>query len=392
MGFGPAAGIAQGVTDVVTDRAQLPKSRQVKFAQVAPRSPPVWGSILDDLWAISEVLPPDVVADSCPVAGWFDEAEAAWDHYNIPLNVSKSVDFGEGSEFQGTVIDPDAHWIGVALEKRGLLFAAGLAASAQKTIAPLVVHRLAGKHGYVSSYRPGGRAFLDRTHSFLADTSASRYCVGEFDPFVWLELLTVTLFLPFQQTALDAPFCSRLECYDASPGGHGRAWCYYRENLVQDVCRYADQKAAYVSLALPFGIEVDDEEKCPLYRLELPKARHWTTIARPGGWQHITLEEADTNLWSMEHRLHRPSELGCRVGQGGDNACTVGSFAKGRSSSPALNLRCKRGAVIEFAGDLYFFHFWIRSAKNPADAPSSVYGIRAKCAEVVQPVPRVDCA
>ena len=54
MGFGPAAGFAQGLTDVVTDRAALPEDRRVVPSREAPETLPVWGSIIDDIWALEE--------------------------------------------------------------------------------------------------------------------------------------------------------------------------------------------------------------------------------------------------------------------------------------------------------------------------------------------------
>ena len=88
---------------------------------------------------------------------------------------------------------------------------------------------------------------------------------------------------------------------------------------MHDVCRHADQKAAYVSLALPMGIEVDVDEK-----LTSVPFIGWSSLGPdigvlwcwPGGYEHITLDEADCALWSMGGRLQRPTELGKRIGQG----------------------------------------------------------------------------
>ena len=49
MGFGPDAGFAQGLTDVVTQRAALPDEKQVVPTREAPEALPVWGSIIDDI-------------------------------------------------------------------------------------------------------------------------------------------------------------------------------------------------------------------------------------------------------------------------------------------------------------------------------------------------------
>lgn len=45
------------------------------------------------------------------------------------------------------------------------------------------------------------------------------------------------------------------------------------------------------------------------------------------------------------------------------------------------DVRCRRSTALEIAGGLCDFDFWVRSSDNPADAPSSVFGIpRCKAA------------
>eukprot|EP00974_Lingulodinium_polyedra_P084981 8226081-Lingulodinium_polyedra.AAC.1 len=58
-----------------------------------------------------------------------------------------------------------------------------------------------------------------------------------------------------------------------------------------------------------------------LKRVELDLARfYWTEVVRPGYFRNIALEEWSAFNWSLEERLHRPSELGHRVLHIGDNA------------------------------------------------------------------------
>ena len=81
--------------------------------------------------------------------------------------------------------------------------------------------------------------------------------------------------------------------------------------------------------------------------------------------------------WSLEARLHRPTECGCRVLHGEDSASTVGAYNKGRSSSYSLNLRCRRRTAIVIAGGLEDFHGWLSTDVNPADEPSRRMGTKA---------------
>ena len=54
MGFGPSAGWAQELTDLATEKADLPGGNRVLITDEAPETFPVWGSIIDDIWAVAE--------------------------------------------------------------------------------------------------------------------------------------------------------------------------------------------------------------------------------------------------------------------------------------------------------------------------------------------------
>ena len=109
----------------------------------------------------------------------------------------------------------------------------------------------------------------------------------------------------------------------------------------------------------------------------LPLGHHnWLTIGRPGGYRHITLEEADAFVWHLEERILR-GQLAVRGVHVGDNAAQVGAHAKGRSPTRRMNHRCRRVAALQLAADILILEVWERSKFNPADEPSSRYGVRA---------------
>eukprot|EP00971_Amphidinium_carterae_P241465 4794471-Amphidinium_carterae.1 len=147
-------------------------------------------------------------------------------------------------------------------------------------------------------------------------------------PESWLEVLCSTCLLPFCQRFLDTPWCTRVECTDASLGGHGRAYTTISESTASEIARQSDCPGCYTSLSHPEGVAINAQNVCPLARVELPKGLFWHTVPRPGGHDHINLEEAKAVLWSVSQRLLRPSEVNTRVLQGGDNAACVGAFNK----------------------------------------------------------------
>lgn len=79
----------------------------------------------------------------------------------------------------------------------------------------------------------------------------------------------------------------------------------------------------------------------------------------------------------MSH-LKFSGEMSCRCVEPRDSWTCVGAFAKGRSSTRALNFECRRAACICFAGRLFPFYVWIASEDNPSDEPSCWFGLRAE--------------
>ena len=80
-----------------------------------------------------------------------------------------------------------------------------------------------------------------------------------------------------------------------------------------------------------------------------------------------------------EHRARRswlrqltrdPSNHGTRQLLALDSRVTVGSAAKGRSSSRAINHECRKSMPLLIAAEIQEGDFWVNSASNPADGPS----------------------
>ena len=150
-------------------------------------------------------------------------------------------------------------------------------------------------------------------------------------PSVHLELLMALLLVPRMESCLSQPWSARVEAADASPGGHGRAYAEFPPELVKDLARLSDHKGCYTNLSLPWGIECDGSEVCPLQRCHWPTEHfHWVKVGRPGGYRMIALEEMAAQAWSLEDRLRRPADFGCRCLQGCDSASGTGALLKGQ--------------------------------------------------------------
>ena len=368
MGFGPSAGWAQGLTDVVAIDAQMPPDCRIHPDIVIPESLPIWGSIIDDIWALEHVADNEVATTG---PSWLQQAETAWIVRDVAPNTKKSVDGAHGEEIQGYYVHPTGHWVGLSHEKRRFLFQASFKVLMQRSTHLKVIERLIGKHGFLHSCRPCMRSIFGCTYTWL--DKARKKKPGPVNlPFeVWVELLVSTILIPFAEFNLSSNWSTRVEATDASMSGLGRSFGYVPEHVVKVLARYLSHKGVYTNLKLPWSVHLTSQHTCPLRRVRLPIERiKWFHIGTPWTPKHITLGEADAVVWCAEDRLRRANDEGCRFIHPLDSTACVGAFSKGRSSSTLINARCRAVGAINIAGGHDVFYPWVPSKENPADTPS----------------------
>eukprot|EP00435_Cladocopium_sp_Y103_P023381 s313_g5.t1 len=368
MGFGPSAGWAQGLTDVVTDDAKLPTDCRVHPDFVIPDGLPVWGSIIDDVWAMEHSNDRDGASVG---ADWLGRTESAWVLRGVPPNQKKSVDGALGEEIQGYYVHPTQHWIGLSHEKRRFLFQASFKVLMQRRCHLKVVERLIGKHGFLHSCRPCLRSVFGVVYNWLDRARKDKLGVVTLPGDVWEELLVSTLLIPFAEFNMSSEWSNRLEATDASMTGLGRSFGYIPDHVVRVLARYSSHKGVYTNLKLPWSVGLTQQHKCPLRRVRIPIERvKWFHVGCPWSPLHITLGEADAVAWCAEDRLRRVADDGKRFVHPLDSAACVGAFSKGRSSSVLINSRCRKVAAVSIGGGHDVFYPWVPSAENPADIPS----------------------
>jgi hypothetical protein len=374
MGFGPSAGWAQALTDLVAKDANLPPEQRLHPDGVVPETLPVWGSIVDDIWALDHVDD----EDDCNPTGpkWLDAAEQAWVQRGVQPNVKKSVNAALGVEVQGYFVHPHQHWVGLSMEKRRHLFQASMQVLLQRRVHLKVFDRVVGKHSFMHSARPCLRCVFEATYGWLdkqRSFRSGRHFV-ELPPDIWTELLVSTLLIPFSQFGLSDAWSQRVEATDSSMTGLGRAMSIMPLHVVRTLARYSATKGVYTNLTLPWGMALKEPGKCPFHKVRLPSKRvKWRTMGVKWTPKHITIGEGDAAVWSAHDRLLRPSDDDNRFIHPLDSAAMVGAFTKGRSSSRAINHRCKQMASINLCGGHTPFYIWVPSAENPADDPSRMF-------------------
>ena len=372
MGFTAAAAWAQAYNEQKAREADLPTESRLVDGSPPPACFPIWGSILDDVWAIEE--------DSTEQAkghDWLAHIAELWANDGVEEHTKKAVEGAKREEVQGAMIDGVAGWVGVSYQKRLAILEAGIHLIAQQR--PLVgaVDRWVGKLSYALSFRSCARSILQDIYTWL-DQHRNRCKRAYLWPSVRSEILMACILLPFMQIDLRAPWNTRVECSDAAPGGHGRAWTAYPEGLVSEAARLCTNKGIYTNIHIQHGVELTEEGVCPLQQVRLPVDEYtWKLVGRAGGYKHITLEEASALNWSLYERLRRPSEFNSKVLHGVDSAAATGAYKKGRSASRSLNGFCRQACSIILCGNLEPFFAWVPTGVNPADEPSSWHGVRA---------------
>lgn len=371
MGFGPSAGWAQALTDLVSKDANLPPEQRLHPDGVVPDSLPIWGSIVDDIWALDHL---DSADDSQAVGPlWLEDAEQAWVRRWVEPNTKKTINAAYGEEIQGYYVHPFEHWVGVSIEKRRHLFQASISVLLRRKVHIKVFDRVIGKHSFVHSARACLRCVFECTYDWLEKQRGRRPGSPwvELPPDVWFELLVSTFLIPFAQCSMSDPWSKRVEATDSSMTGLGRAMSIMPDEVVRTLARYSAAKGVYTNLSLPWGIGLKHEGKCPFHKVRLPAKRfRWKTIGVRWNPKHITIGEGDAAVWSAHDRLLRPGDDGHRFVHPMDSAAMIGAFTKGRSSSRAINHRCKQMAAINLCGGHHPFYVWVPSAENPGDEPS----------------------
>jgi hypothetical protein len=209
---------------------------------------PIWGSIIDDIWALEHADEPDS-GNIGP--SWLSQAEAAWCARGVEPNVKKSVDGLADQEVQGYFIHSRDHWVGVSLDKRRCLFQASMQVLLKKYVIVGVVDRLIGKHSFMHSCRPSLRSIFDCTYRWIQGLRERRRDRVQIPNDVWQEICVSTILIPFAQFDLSASWSHRIECSDASMTGLGRAFGIIPPLVAQWLARYSSHHAVYTNLKLP---------------------------------------------------------------------------------------------------------------------------------------------
>ena len=96
-------------------------------------------------------------------------------------------------------------------------------------------------------------------------------------------------------------------------------------------------------------------------------------VAYPMRGRHINVQEMEALLSSLKWRTRGHAGIGCRSVHFVDSQVCMAIVAKGRSSSLQLRSTLLRINSLVLAANLAPAFCYVKSAENPADAPSRWY-------------------
>lgn len=159
----------------------------------APRGFPIWGSIIDDIWAI-EAVEKGYAAREGPV--WLQRCDREWEAMGIESNAKKAEDGADTIEVQGVEVRGRKKTVGVSRPKRRLLFQAVWMLLGEERPIAKAVERVLRKLGFVQSGRACQRSCFHAVYGWLARTEAARARRQAWSPEVFHEFVIASWLIP----------------------------------------------------------------------------------------------------------------------------------------------------------------------------------------------------
>jgi hypothetical protein len=194
MGFAGSATIAQAVADVAVHAASLPTSQRVRYGDLPPMRPPVFGVMSDDVWAFDQAGSNEEGLPSGKEM--LESIGEAWTKCGLEEHLGKRLEETSG-ELQGYFIHPSQHWVGVSVDKRAMMWISGLWIATQHRPALMAVERAFGKLGFAASARRSTRSIFQEVYRWLVKGRDDGVARVSWTPEVFLEMHMICALLPF---------------------------------------------------------------------------------------------------------------------------------------------------------------------------------------------------
>lgn len=184
------------------------------------------------------------------------------------------------------------------------------------------------------------------------------------------ELWAAICLAPLVEAQRNQPLDTTVVASDASSTGSGVVYAKLAPEDVKSLSNCREMKG-WKTLCVGPGVASVERTGEPEHRA-MAGAR-WRVAVRHRWWDtsaHINEKEIRAAVQGIEWGLRSRARWGRRHVRLVDNSAVVGALVKGRSSSYRLNTWCRRAAALTCASQTRYHWVYVRSERNPADAPS----------------------
>ena len=354
------------------------------------------GSLLPDGPALGDVYIDDfaliVIGSLCEPPDLLQErvrrADAAYAATGLPTKRSKALAPAPIGDLWGARVDGRAGTVGVGIERQAALMGTtlcGLAYSTTKND----LERLVGTWAFVAGFRRELFSTLGCVYTAIHGMPARGRCKLQgpaFDELLALCFLGPTAYgdMRLEPLRAETGACVVAATDAAGDGALGACTAEIEEPTWNTVYRLAESRGEHVRLhwvaevsepPTALSAQRGASGRLAVYApwraiLQLPPSRN----RKP---QHVNVLEARAILLLIKWLMAR-DERDARLIMLLDSRVCVGAFAKGRSSSRALNSVIRQCAGLAILQGLSWVIVWVPTWANPADAPSRGRSVGAR--------------
>lgn len=204
-------------------------------------------------------------------------------------------------------------------------------------------------------------------HQVLVHRKGSRYRLWQA---VREELWAAICLAPLVRAQRNLPLDCTVVASDASSYGSGVVYTQLSEEETRGLANCREVKGWRTLCVGPGEASV---ERTGEQEHQTLAAARWRVAVRHrwvDATAHINEKEIRAAVQGLEWGLRAQRRWGRRHVRLVDNSAVVGALVKGRSSSYRLNTWCRRAAALGCASNTRYHWVYVRSERNPADAPS----------------------
>eukprot|EP00435_Cladocopium_sp_Y103_P073431 s469_g43.t1 len=366
----------------------------ITMCKPLPREGTMVGIVIDDFVAMSKVKRGQQKVAPSEGAQLSDKMQAAYEEVGLMPNVKKGFRDETSSSFWGIDLDGERGVLRGSLKRAIPLAWILLQLASLGCATGELMQVLVGSLISLFLYRRRLLALLDSLFDSYKGRSPRE--VFRLDGRVRSDLLLLASLLPVAATNLRARPPVHVAASDASNWGEAGVFARVSRKAGKELLRHSLRKSVWTRLLAPGAAllrahgSLDEAEELPDSSQVFETNPLWHLLANmldykllfakaKTGQRHINIGELRAGL--KTERLLAKRRPSSRILIGLDSQVALGTLAKGRSSSPAMNRELARSIPSMIALDSYLEAMYFHTSVNRADQPTRGKEIEAPSEE-----------